>query len=220
MLLVTLDSLPPGSAFASGSGQRTLAIEAWPPGDDPHGLSRVQVLRNGSVMREFIPNAPNGCFQTNISIQEGNTAWYCARTFAGEAQNRIAVSSAFYFTDKESPPPKPVPARVHVKIVDVRSGNPLSATVTEVQFQGTIPRSGNRHALPSGEGELVVPGTTRLRAEANGYVPCTLSPFLDCPPLVETTTQLSDSDLLDWRTFERIRNQLSKIELVFRLQKP
>jgi hypothetical protein len=218
--LVTLDSLPPGSVFASGSGQRTLAIEAWPPGDDPHGLSRVQILRNGSVVREFIPNLASGCFQTNVPIQESQTAWYSLRTFAGESQNRIAVSSAFYFTAKESQPPKPVPARVRVKIIDARSGKPLSGTVTEVQFQGTIPRSRNRHVLPSGEGELLVPATTRLRAEAKGYAPCMLSPFLDCPPLVETVTQLSDSDLLDWRTFEKIRHQLSKIELVFRLQKP
>ena len=59
----------------------------------------------------------------------------------------------------------------------------------------------------------------RLRAEAKGYAPQTLSPFLDSPSLVELITRLSDNDLLDWRTFERIQRELSSVTLVFRLEK-
>jgi hypothetical protein len=64
-----------------------------------------------------------------------------------------------------------------------------------------------------------VPGTVRLRAEVAGYAPMTLSPVLDNPQLVDFITRLSVSDLLDWSTFEQIRDQLSRVELVFRLQK-
>ena len=56
-------------------------------------------------------------------------------------------------------------------------------------------------------------------AEASGYEPLTLSPFLDCPELVRTITQLSDTDLVDWKTFEQVRQQLSNIKLVFQLKK-
>ena len=63
-----------------------------------------------------------------------------------------------------------------------------------------------------------VPGTVRLRAEAKGYEPLTLSPFLDSPDLVRTVTEMSDSELVNWKTFERLAEQLSNIELVFRLR--
>src|SRR5262249_50555039 len=166
LLLVTLDAAPPGSVFRSGSGGHSLAIEAWAPGDDSRGLSRIQILRNGSVFNEFIPNATTRSFHTNMPIHEPNMAWYSVRTFAGQAQNRIAISGAFYFEAKGQGRPKPVPARVRVKIVDARSGQSLDGTVTEVKLEGTIPRSGKRHALKNGDGLLTIPATMRLRAQS------------------------------------------------------
>ena len=72
--------------------------------------------------------------------------------------------------------------------------------------------------MKNGEEHLTVPGTVRLRAEAKGYEPLTLSPFLDCPDLVRTVTEMSDADLVNWKTFERLTERLSNIELVFRLR--
>jgi hypothetical protein len=45
-----------------------------------------------------------------------------------------------------------------------------------------------------------------------------LSPFLDSPDLVRTVTEMSDSELVNWKTFERLAEQFSNIELVFRLR--
>jgi len=59
----------------------------------------------------------------------------------------------------------------------------------------------------------------RLRAEAPGYAAMTLSPFLDYPPLLEAVTRLEDKDLLDWKTFEKMRTLLGDIELTFALKK-
>ena len=66
---------------------------------------------------------------------------------------------------------------------------------------------------------LTIPATARLRAEAAGFEPVTLSPFLDNPSLVETVTRLEDRDLMDWRTFERIQKLLGEVTLTFRLKK-
>jgi hypothetical protein len=219
LLLATMDGAPPGSALVSGPGPHTLAIEAWPPGDEAQGLARVEILRNGRAFKEFIPKAPADSFQTNLPIQEADTAWYCVRAFSGAGQNRLAVSGAFYFANKGYRPPAPVPVQVRVKILDAGSGKPLAGTVTEVRYAGTIARCGKRHALKDGEGRLTVPGTMRLRAESKGYVPLTLSPFLDCPQLVEAVTHLQDSDLLDWKTFDGLREELGRVELVFRMQR-
>ena len=134
------------------------------------------------------------------------------------SERQVAISGAFYFEDQAGRRPSPVPARVHARLVDSESGKQLSGTLTEVTYYGTIPRTGKRHVLKNGEQYLTVPGTVRLRAEAKGYEPLTLSPFLDCPDLVRTVTEMGDADLVSWKTFESLTEQLSNIELVFRLR--
>jgi hypothetical protein len=58
-----------------------------------------------------------------------------------------------------------------------------------------------------------------LRGESPGYVPLVLSPVLDNLALVSTVTSLSDTKLLEWKTFEDLRERLSGVELEFRLQR-
>ena len=217
LLVATIDGLPPGSAFRTDAPHQ-LSIEAWGPGDDARGLSRLEIMRDGSTWREFTFPAQVEAFQTNLPIQAITNCWYCVRAFGGEAEKRIAVSGAFYFS-KEHQQPAQVPARVRVEILDRESNRPLAGTIREMLFEGTIPHPGKRHRIEPGGGELVVPGTVRLQAQSKGYRPLILSPFLDCPELVQTVTGLSDSDLLEWGTFERLREQLTQVHLVFRLEK-
>jgi hypothetical protein len=73
--------------------------------------------------------------------------------------------------------------------------------------------------LQTGEARLYVPGTARLRAEARGYAPMTLSPFLDSPDLVKTVTTFREQDLSNWQSFGQLKRQLDNVDLVFRLQK-
>jgi hypothetical protein len=91
--------------------------------------------------------------------------------------------------------------------------------LTEVTFSGTVAREGRRHRLQTGEARISVPGTARLRAEARGYVPMTLSPFLDDPDLVRTVTAFGEQDLSNWQSFDQLKRQLENVELVFRLRK-
>jgi hypothetical protein len=92
----------------------------------------------------------------------------------------------------------------------------LSAEIIEVNYLGTQALPGTAHTLTDGHGQLTIPATARLRASVPGYEPLTLSPFFDHPALLELVTRLSDEDLLDWRTFERIRALLGEVRLTFR----
>jgi hypothetical protein len=219
LLVTSLDDQPPGTVFAPGKTQRSLKVEAWASGDDPRGLTRVEVFRKGKLFSQFPLTAQTDHFQMSVPVQESEMAWYCVRAFEGAAEGRLAISGAFYFTPKTKDAPQAVRARVHAKMVDLDSGRPLSGTLTEITFEGTSGREGKRHSLKTGEGTLVIPGKARLQAESDGYRPLTLSPFLDNPKLLETITSLQDTDLLDWNTFERIRNQFADVELVFRLSR-
>ena len=86
-------------------------------------------------------------------------------------------------------------------------------------YSAALTRDGRRHALIGGQGVVSVPATLRLRAEAPGYLPQTLSPFLDNPPLVEAVTRLEEKDLTDWQTYKRLQEMLGEIQLTFRLEK-
>ena len=63
-----------------------------------------------------------------------------------------------------------------------------------------------------------MPATARLRAEARGMEPVTLSPLFDHPPLLELVTRLEDKDLADWRTYQRIAALLDDVPLEFALK--
>ena len=218
LLLASIDQKPPGTVFHSGSAQRNLFIEGWASGLDPGGLSRLEVLRNGKLFKELSFKPHLAQVQTNLLIQESKNAWYCVRLFGSDPKTQTAVSGAFYFPDKNTRPPASIPAQVHLRVLDKVSGAPISATITEVTFEGTVGQDGKRHWLKSGEANLKVPGTARLRAESKGHRALILSPILDCPEIIQSITSLYDTDLVDWKTFETIQNQLSRIELVFRLE--
>jgi hypothetical protein len=217
LLLATVDGQPPGTTFPADGREHRLELEAWASGSVPGGLSRTEVYRNGNLLKTL--NCPERApsFRTNLLLVEREPAWYCVRVYGTDAQRQRAVTSAFYFETPNAARPAPVPARIHARLVDAATGRPVPGTLVEVSYAGTLPQDGVKHSIPGGEDTLTVPGTARLRAEAPGYAPITLSPFLDYPALVETITRLEEKDLLDWGTFERVRGLLSDVPLTFKL---
>lgn len=217
LLLVSVDGRPPGTAFPADGSARQMRLEAWASGMDAKGLTRLEVLRNGTPARTnlFVPAVPS--FTTNITFSDTESAWYCVRLFGGDVQRQRAISGAFFFDATPHQPPAPVPARVRVTVLDRVTGERLPASVTEVAFQGPQPVEGRKHSLPDGEETVTVPAWTRLRAEAIGYRPLTLSPVLDDPELLGFITRLAAEDLVKWETFERVRTLLGEVNLTFRL---
>jgi hypothetical protein len=219
LLLASVEGQPPGSAFAANGRPRRLRLEAWASGTDPKGLTRLEILRNGKPFQTNLFVPPVSSLETNLDLPGTVDAWYCARVFGGDPQRERAVSGAFFFDSKPFRPPSPVPARVRVLLVDAETGAKLSGSVTEVAQLGIWPQVGQEHRINQGEGALILPATVRLRAEAAGHEPATLSPFLDSPPLVEYITRLEAEDLVKWETFEKTRALLGAVTLRFELQK-
>jgi len=217
LLVAALDGKPPGSEFSSGARVRALLIEAWASGRSQGGLQRLEILRNGEVWRAFMLGAGRDSVRTNLNFVEHEASWYCVRAFGPDRQT--AISGAFYFAGDGYRPPKPVRAQVFAQVVDAETGVRLPSVLTEVTFAGALPREGKGHRLPTGEARISMAGTARLRAEAQGYAPLTLSPFLDNPQLVRTITSFGDADLCNWQSFEEVTRQLQNVELVFRLRK-
>lgn len=219
LLLATVEGQPPGSAFRADGKTRTLRVEAWPSGVDPTGLTRLEILRNGRPIQTNLYSPPVPNLNVGFSIAERDSAWYCIRLFGGDPRRQRAISGAFFFDLLPHRAPPPATARVQVMLVDHETGERLSGSIREVAFHGSLPIEGPRHSVPDGELSVTIPGVARLRAEAPGFQPMTLSPFLDSPPLVNFITGLTAEDLLRWETFERARKLLGEVKLTFRLKR-
>jgi hypothetical protein len=220
LLLVSLDGKPPGSSFPADYHPHELRIEAWSSGAADGGLRRVEILRNGLPFQKLLDDgwASQPFLQATLPIAETGTAWYCVRAFGADEKHQRAISGAFFFDEKPWRPPAPVQARIRVHVTEAGSGRALDATLTEVNQLGPLPQLGARHHLPAGTGMLTIPATARLRADAPGLEPVTLSPLFDNPALLEMITGLEDKDLVDWRTYERIAALLGDMPLEFVLK--
>lgn len=224
LLLASLDGLPPGTALRGGERRHTLSIEAWASGISTGGLSRIEILRNGESFRTFeLPERPLA-FTRELELP-GTTAgsvWYCVRAFGADPRRDRAISGAFHVDAAPWNPPAPVRARVEVHVIDDNTGRPIPAVLREVEYRGATPVEPDPHPVlhraPEGSLRVEIPATARLRAEAEGYRPVTLSPFFDHPELRETITRMDDRALLEWATFERIRDLLGQTRLTFRLE--
>lgn len=219
LLLVAVDGQPPGSAFPADGREYTLRLEVWPSGAVTGGLERVEVYRNGEIFRQFAAGTQGRPWTTNLSIAPKSDEWFCVRAFGTDTRRQRAVSGAFFFEVTPWRPPEPVPATVRATIVAEETGEPVAATLTEVTLLGTHAELGRRHSAPGGIQILNIPATARLKAEAIGFEPQTLSPLFDHPALIREVTTMDAEGLLDWKTYERIRRLLGEVPLTFRLRR-
>jgi len=217
LLLASIGANRPGLLSRPVRDSATLSLEAWASGTDEKGLSKWEILRNGKLFWSNAWAQPVSFLATNITLQESQDAWYCARVFGGDPRKQRAVTGAFFFETKPYLPPPPAPVRVQIVLRDAVTGTALTGTVTEVTYLATLPKAGKVHPINRETESLTLPGVVRLRAEAAGYQPLTLSPFLDNPPLLETVTGLKAEDLVQWATFERVRALLRQVQLTFQL---
>ncbi|MCC7376307.1 MAG: CehA/McbA family metallohydrolase [Verrucomicrobiales bacterium] len=219
LLLASVAGQPPGSAFPADGRAHTLRLEAWPSGAVTGGLNRVEVYRNGEEFRVFEPRDADRPWVTNLTLVPTSSEWYCARAFGADARRQRAVTGAFFFDATPWRSPEPVSATVQARIVADDTGKEIDAKLTEMTFLGAQAVSGRRHVARGGRVDLILPATARLRAEADGFEPQTLSPFFDHPELIREVTILDADALLDWRTYERIRARLGEVSLTFRLRR-
>jgi hypothetical protein len=194
-----------------------VVLEAWASGRDGAGLKQAELFRNGQPFARVTFKTPQAAWQTNLVLRETGSAWYCVRLTGGPQGGR-AVSGAFFFDPAPHSPPPPAACRLRANVLDSATGRPLDAALVEILDVASSPRDGARHTVAGGQSYLDIPGTVRLRAEAPGYAPLTLSPVYDCPALVDAVTRLEDKDLLDWQTYERTRALLSTVELTFNMK--
>ena len=69
-------------------------VQAWASGEAGERLSRVELIRNGEVVRRFDTGDP--AFETSFEIREAETAWYLVRCY-GSGDTQVAITNPIYF---------------------------------------------------------------------------------------------------------------------------
>jgi hypothetical protein len=218
LLVASLNNQPPGSTLPVSPKPANLQIEAWASGSATNSLDRIEVVRNGKILHRFQVAPHQTHWSTNTQLSLAQPGWFHIRAYAsGSPAQQRAFTGAFYCRNPDYSKPQPTPAKAHIQILDAKSGNPITGQVTEVQFKPATPSDHASHKVPTSGLTLTFNATRRLRAEAAGYQPQTLSPILDYPTLLNKITSTTAEDLLNWETYDETRKLLGTIALTFQL---
>lgn len=225
IVLIDIDGAGPGHVYESSPTPRTLKIRAWAAPDylDPAtdtGISRIQVIRNGQMLKEW---TFDGSTHKQVELEEAvaadTTAWYVVRV-EGSAPDQLAITSPVYFEASDYTPPMPYAAAVHATVIDARTSLPLDGRLQIVAFDKE--QTEVLDTMPFEKGHLTcsLRGDLRLRAIVDGYQDMILSPILDCEEIYrDIMGGIRREDLADPAYLDRLRAALDHVELSFPMER-
>lgn len=216
LLLMYIDGHQPGDVVPLRHGSDfQVQLQAWPSGVAGEHLTRIELIRNGKILKQFVLDGQRKEFRARFTIHETGTAWYIARCF-GSTDLQVAITNPIYFQGPDYQPPHSTLAHVTGTVIS-DAGKPLDGECDVIKMVGLTPVEMSERAFAHGRFTLDVPGTARLRVRAAGYAPMTKSIFMDDPSLLRMTLNMREAELTDWRTFEEIRHLLRTVHLDFHL---
>ncbi len=219
LLLLELGNYQIGDVIPGSTPIRLAGkVKAWAAGTVGSYLRRVEVIRNGELVKRFEISSPRTEFSTEFEVSEAKTAWYVVRCI-GSGAGEEAITNPIYFEMPDYHAPTPTLARVVGRVTDKDTGRPLGGTCEVIQMVGKTPVKQSERQVREGHFVAEVPGTARLCIRVPGYLPMMKSIFMDYAPLLNLTLNVHSSELIDWRTFEEIRGLLREVHLKFAMAK-
>jgi TolB protein len=220
LLSFEVDGRHPGETVVSdGPARRVARVRAWASGLPGETLREIQLVRNGEVMRTMPVLQGQQEFAVEHAWTEEGGAWVLARCFGKDRDTQVAITNPIFFDPPGWKPPAPAQAKIRIRVADARTGQPVAAACDALERTGRQDRSLFRREAPGGVVELEAPATARLRVEAPGYKPAFRSIFLDHEPILRATLEMRAERLLEWSTYERLREALSRVEFDVRLER-
>jgi hypothetical protein len=212
LLVLEIGGRGSGSVVTLPALARKGRIRAW-----ADRLTRVELIRNGVVVRVFDAAAGKSEFTADFAVSETGPAWYIARCY-GSDEMQVAITNPVWFEPRDWRPPQLARAQVGITVVD-SSGNPLDGDCEVLRMIGQEAVVESRIRFHAGKLSLDAPGTARLRVRVPGYKTATQSILMDYAPLRDLTVNMRPEDLTDWGTFEKIRARLRQVSLVFHMER-
>jgi hypothetical protein len=140
LLLWNIDGQMSGQTLPADGNARQITVEVlhahhnWTL--EEATIGKVELLRNGEVVRVWEPNTPEA--KLSHSIEESEKCWYAVRAFGSDPKWQVAVASPIYFADTPAPAKRsPLTVRVRGRVYDFASGREAMGRIT-VERQGQV----------------------------------------------------------------------------------
>ncbi|HYK90473.1 MAG TPA: hypothetical protein VE398_16985, partial [Acidobacteriota bacterium] len=192
-------------------------IRAWASGAIDERLTRVELIRNGEVVKTIEAGQKATELDRIFDITETGRAWYIARCY-GSNNHQIAVTNPVYVEPEGARPPAAALAEVELSVRDLATGAPLSGDCEVIRMVGRRAVRESEVAFKAGRLRLRVPATARLEVRVPGYSSMTRSIFMDYAPLRESVFSMRAEGLSEWSAFEHVRELLKSVRLDFALR--
>jgi hypothetical protein len=201
-----------------GETKLSARLRAWPSGEPGERLTKVELVRNGEVVRTWEAHREEGPFDTSWTIAEHGTAWYLARCY-GSTADQVAITNPIYFEGGDYRSPEPATAHVTGIVRDADSGTALDGVVEVIEMDGRKPVSKAKVLFRDGRFEVTVPGTARLRVSSLGHAAEIKSVFMDSPQILDSMLNMTAEGISDWSTYEKLRELLRDVKLEYSLSR-
>jgi hypothetical protein len=212
LLQFSIDGKLSGATLTPGGGAHEVKIDAWLPQHTftlaPEAVSRVELIRNGTVVKTWEPNAPEA--HLTHQVREGEKAWYCVRVFGRDAKWQVGVASPIYFCAEPVGKRAPFRSLVRGRIYDFKTGAETSGQV-EIRRGEELLKS-----FPAkGRFQVRMPIDAEITVTSPGSRPITRTLLLDYGPVHHFLWYLQSADLAKRETLNHFEELLRTVDLEF-----
>lgn len=208
------DTLPPDGKphtvrIQAWHAQHNFSLATTEKDGKPVGISRVELLRNGQVVKTWEPASPTAALSHTVT--ETEPCWYAARVYGTDARWQIGAASPIYFAAAD-PQRQARTSLVRGRIYDFRTGQPRQGTVEVVRDEAVL------NSFPAqGQFQVRMPLDAEIVVRAPGERPLRKNLLLDYGPLHRFLWYLESADLGKPATFDRFEELVGTVDLEFPL---
>jgi hypothetical protein len=179
--------------------------------DTSRGIARVELIRNGTVVKNWEPNSPDVTLLW--SVQETKPCWYAVRAYGADRRWQVALASPIYFAGRPvTNKRQPLITSVRARVYDFRTG---------VEREGDVEVRRGREVLARfkarGQFRLRMPLDAEITVSAGGCPPIRKELLLDYAPVHRFLWYLRGDELGQPETFDRMESLVRQVDLEFPL---
>ena len=223
LLQFSIDGQISGATIAPDGTRKVMKIEAWlpqhaftletkdPKSGRPSGIGRVELIRNGTVVKKWEPHTPH--VEISEDVSESEPCWYVVRVFGEDATWQVGVASPIYFSAQPMAAKRePLPITVRGRIYGFHTGEEQAGTV-EIRRHGKVTKS-----FPArGRFRVRMPLDAEVLVDAKGFRPGRRNLLMDYGPVHRFLWYLESKDLAQAETYQRFQALVENVELEFPL---
>ncbi len=223
LLLFRIDDRISGSTLPPDGRPHVVEIRAYQPRHNwslatkdaargiPVGIARVELIRNGTVVKSWEPNLPDATLRWSVNDTE--PCWYAARAYGTDRRWQVALASPIYFADRPvTPKREPLITVVRGRIYDFRSGLEREGDVEVRRDRAVL-----AHFKARGQFRLRMPLDSEITVTAAGCPPIRKELLLDYAPVHRFLWYLRGEDLGRPETLDRLESLVRQVDLEFPL---